>query len=84
MTNDFLNELLISPIPEISDAANLATNYLSMYQDKQINKEEFDELITDLTNIDNIYSEMLDVEVKSELTQALTLILKLKAITNLI
>lgn len=84
MTNDFLNDLLISPIPEISDAANLATNYLSMYQDKQINKEEFDELITDLTNIDNIYSEMLDVEVKSELTQALTLILKLKAITNLI
>ena len=84
MTNDFLNDLLISPIPEISDAANLATNYLSMYQDKQINKEEFDELITDLTNIDNIYSEVLDVEVKSELTQALTLILKLKAITNLI
>lgn len=84
MTNEFLNDLLLSPIPEISEAANLATNYLSMYQDKQINKEEFDELITDLTNIDNIYSEMLNVEVKSELTQALTLILKLKAITNLI
>lgn len=84
MTNDFLNELLLSPIPEVAEAANLATNYLRMYTDKEINKEEFDELISDLANIDNIYSEMLDVEVKSELTRAINLILKLKAVSNLI
>lgn len=84
MTNDFLNDLLISPIPEVAEAANLATNYLRMYTDKEINKEEFDELISDLANIDNIYSEMLDVEVKSEITRAINLILKLKAITNLV
>lgn len=84
MTNDFLNDLLISPIPEVAEAANFATNYLRMYTDKEINKEEFDELISDLANIDNIYSEMLDVEVKSEITRAINLILKLKAITNLV
>lgn len=84
MTNDFLNDLLLSPIPEVAEAANLATNYLRMYNDKEINKEEFDELISDLANIDNIYSEMLDVEVKSEITRAINLILKLKAVSNLI
>ena len=83
MTNDFLNELLLSPIPEVAEAANLATNYLRMYNDKEINKDEFNELISDLDNIDSIYTEMLDVEVKSELTRAINLILKLKAVSNL-
>jgi hypothetical protein len=84
MTNEFLNDLILSPIPEISDAANLATNYLRMYTDKEISQEEFDDLITDLANIDNIYSQMLSVEVKSELMRALNLILTLKAVTNLV
>ena len=84
MTNEFLNDLILSPIPEISDAANLATNYLRMYTDKEISKDEFDDLITDLANIDNIYSQMLSVEVKSELMRALNLILTLKAVTNLV
>ena len=84
MTNEFLNDLILSPIPEISDAANLATNYLRMYTDKEISNDEFDDLITDLANIDNIYSQMLSVEVKSELMRALNLILTLKAVTNLV
>jgi hypothetical protein len=84
MSTTFLNNLLVSEIPEIVLSANRAAEILTRYEKQEISKSEFDELIDELTNLNNISVAMINVETQREIVSAFNLILTLKAVTGII
>lgn len=79
-----LTPLLSSNIPEIVSAANEAIILLDQLKDNKITKSEFDELIDDLTLMDNINRDMITLEVYIDIQRAFVFIMTLKSITTLI
>lgn len=79
-----LTPLISSDIPEVSTAATEAVLLLNQLKNGAINKAEFDELIDDLTIMDNISKDMVTLEVYVEIQKAFAFILTLKSIAALI
>lgn len=84
ISTENLNDLLLSKIPEVADAARRANELVVEYQAGQISKSEFEELIDDLTNIDNIDRSMISLERYNELMTALTIIVTLKTLIPMV
>lgn len=80
ISTEHLNDLLLSKIPEVADAARRANELIIEYQAGQLSKSEFEELIDDLTNIDKIDRSMISLERYNELMIALKLIVTLKTL----
>jgi transcriptional regulator of nitric oxide reductase len=80
ISTEHLNDLLLSKIPEVADAARRANELIIEYQSHQISKSEFEELIDDLTNIDKIDRSMISLERYNELMTALKIIVTLKTL----
>ena len=84
MSATFLNKLLISEIPEINLSAKRAAEILERYKKRELNKTEFDELIDDVTSLNNISLAMINIEIQREIVSAYNLILTLKSVTGII
>ena len=83
MSVEVLNKLLISEIPEVVTAAQRADVITSKFQSGEQTKSEFDELIDDITKIDNIDRNMVNIEIYREIKQAFDVIMTLKSLTSL-
>lgn len=83
MSVEVLNKLLISEIPEVVTAAQRADVITSKFQSGELTKSEFDELIDDITKIDNIDRNMVNIEIYREIKQAFDVIMTLKSLTSL-
>lgn len=84
MSTEFLNKLLFSEIPEVVEAAKRAKQLVIRLESKELTKDEFDELIDDLTRIDNIDRSMITMEAFREIVQAFEVIMTLKSLASLI
>lgn len=83
MSTERLNDLLVSEIPEVVEAAQRATQLVARFKAKELTKDEFDELIDDLTRIDNIDRSMITMEAFRELVEAFTIIVALKSLASI-
>lgn len=84
MSTQLLNDLLVSEIPEIAEAAQRAQQITARYEAQEITADEFKELIDDLTNIDNIDRSMITIEAFREIKKAFDIIMTLKALASLL
>lgn len=64
-----LNDLLLSPVPEIRDLAAQAMELRTEHLAGRLSDDEFNELLNDLRSLDHIQREMVDVEVMRELLE---------------
>ena len=78
-----LNQLLVSKIPEVKEAAERAKELVLRLEAKEITKSEFDELIDDLTRIDNIDRAMISLQRYNEIMAAVKIIITLKSLTSI-
>lgn len=83
VSTETLNQLLVSKIPEVKEAAERAKELVLRLEAKEISKSEFDELIDDLTRIDNIDRSMISLQRYNEIMMAIKIILTLKSLTSL-
>jgi hypothetical protein len=74
----------IQQIPTTKYAMDKALEYIDMLQSNTISKSEFDDLIDDLTNIEDINEEMFTVECYREIAVAFKIITTLKTIVSII
>lgn len=84
MSTAFLNNMLVSSIPEIALLANRAADIVIRYENNELSKSEFDELIQDLANLDKVSFDMIQIEVQREIIIAYNLILTLKSAVSLL
>lgn len=83
INTETLNQLLVCNIPEVVEMASKTTKYAMQLHNQEITKDEFDDLIDDLTRIDNIDRSMISLERYREIMTAIAVILKLKSIVSL-
>lgn len=83
ISTETLNQLLVSKIPEVKEAAERAKELVDRLEKDEITKSEFDELIDDLTRIDNIDRDMISLQRYNEIMAAIKIILMLKSLTSL-
>lgn len=74
----------IPQIPTTNYATEKALEYIAMLQSNDISKSEFDDLIDDLTNIEDINKEMFTVECYRDIALAFKIITTLKTIVSII
>lgn len=82
ISTETLNQLLVSKIPEVKEAAERAKELVIRYEADEITKDEFDELIDDLTRIDNIDRAMITLQRYNEIMAAIKIIITLKSLTS--
>lgn len=84
MSTEVLNKLLVSEIPQVAEAAQRAQLLTAELTAGKLTKDEFDELIDDLTSIDNIDRAMITLEWYREIAKAFQIIMTLKSLTSLL
>ena len=84
MSTQLLNNLLISEIPEVAQAAHRAQVLMARRISNELTQDEFEELIDDLANIDNIDRSMITLETYREIVQAFEIIMALKGAASLL
>jgi hypothetical protein len=65
-----IEQMLISPIEEVVDIANKAAQFNEMFIAGEISGQEFNDLLSDLTKLDNINQQMIEVERWNEICAA--------------
>lgn len=83
ISTETLNQLLVSKIPEVKEAAERAKELVLRLKSGEISKDEFDELIDDLTRIDNIDRAMISLQRYNEIMTAINIIIMLKSLTSI-
>ena len=83
VSTETLNQLLVSKIPEVKEAAERAKELVLRLKANEINKSEFDELIDDLTRIDKIDRSMITLQRYNEIMAAVKIIITLKSLTSI-
>lgn len=83
VSTETLNQLLVSKIPEVKEAAERAKELVLRLEAKEITKSEFDELIDDLTRIDNIDRAMITLQRYNEIMMAIKILVTLKSLTSI-
>lgn len=78
MENLTLKELLESNIPAISETARRARQFATQYKNGFITKDEYEDLLKDLTNLKKIDSELFEIEVYRKIAIAFEYIATLK------
>ena len=84
MSTELLNDLLVSSIPEVAQAAARAKDITKRFEDKEITDSEFKELIDDIANLDRINRNMISLEQYREIVRAFTIIMALKGLASII
>lgn len=84
MSTQLLNDLLVSEIPEVAEAAQRAQQITARYEAQELTADEFKELIDDLANIDRIDRSMMTIEAFREIKKAFDIIMTLKALASLL
>ncbi|MEM2159469.1 MAG: hypothetical protein QXN55_00790 [Candidatus Nitrosotenuis sp.] len=69
-----INDILISPIPEVKDLGERAVTLKKQLDEKQITEDEFTELLEDIKSLNNIHKEMVSLETWRELLKAVQII----------
>ena len=72
-----LEDLYSSGKPWAIERAQLLESYVSAFQSGQISREEYAELLTDLSRMDTIEQDVNDIVLKSKLIAALETAAKL-------
>jgi len=83
VSTETLNKLLVSKIPEVKEAAERAKELVIRLEANEITKSEFDELIDDLTRVDNIDRSMITLERYNEIMTAIKILITLKSLTSI-
>lgn len=76
-------ELEHSDIPEIKDAVHKSKNLAELYVNKEISKDEFIELLTDICSMEKIDESMTSFENYREIVKAFKLLIQLKSVLSL-
>ena len=79
-----LNPLLTSKISEVRQAAEQAANLSEQLKAGDLTQSEFDELIDDITRIEQINKDMFNLTVYMDIQKAFQIILTLKSIVTLL
>lgn len=79
-----IQDLMQSDIPLIADTATKARQYTIAYKNGQLTKEEYDDLIKDLTNLSVIDKELFKIEVYRQICEAFEIIIALKSVASLL
>lgn len=77
--NDF-EELLHSPFKEVRALALKAQEYKAAFDTKEISEGEYNDLIKDLTNLDNIDRALLSADIWNGVMAAVTIIKTLRSL----
>jgi hypothetical protein len=77
--NDFA-ELLHSPFSEVRALAHKAQGYKISFDAKEISEGEYNDLIKDLTNLDNIDRALLSADIWNGVMAAVTIIKTLRSL----
>ncbi|MGZ8924332.1 MAG: hypothetical protein ACXW2E_00480 [Nitrososphaeraceae archaeon] len=83
MSIEKLNSFLLSDIPEVVNTTKRAQLLIDKRLANQISNDEFDELMADLTNIDNINRSMISLEAYRELAELVSTIISIKSTISL-
>lgn len=69
-----INDILISPIPEVAELGQRAVELKKQLDAKLISEDEFNELLEDIKSLNTIHKEMVSLEAWRELTKAIQIL----------
>jgi predicted RNA binding protein with dsRBD fold (UPF0201 family) len=69
-----INDILLSPIPEVKELGQRAAALKKQFDEKQISEDEFNELLEDIKSLNNIHKEMVSLETWRELLKAVQIL----------
>lgn len=79
-----LNDFLLSPVPVVKDLAERSQRIIKLHEEKQISTTEYIELLNDLTDLEKINEDMVDLQAVKEFWDLMDLLKNLKFIATII